>query len=398
MINIKIYSVSRNCELRLQSQRYRLFFIHKSLLHNLFIEDFQFEGNLTIFAAIILNIFMLMDKTQSLYAIYKYDFHKPIEPTIIAKADGVDGEKNLKIAQKCFASLFDQNSIDKLAKKNKKGEVLAMLPNDVLAKSRDVFIWRVNNSELKEWWKRNGKDNKGIDKYEMEKIESNPYCYVLFDNRPGVGLMAIEKSPAWQNKPDLLRDVLLENFNRYLNDIYDLEIRIEARMNPKEIWEFVHERLFEHNDYIRKIAFTFQNPKKINKSNAMEVKSGRLKSMLRTVEIADALKGFFTMEFDKNTNGKISPKNKDLAEMVSLCAENGYDISITFKEFKTYRINDYVRAYFPVSLITLEEFSINKRDFEGKTNLERWFDMVDEQTKKYLNESEVPKRRNKSRK
>ena len=271
-----------------------------------------------------------MDKTTSLYQIYKYDFHKATQRTIIAEAEGIDGNKHIKIAQTCFASLFDLNTIDKLAKINKKGEVKAMLPNDVLAKSNEIFIWRVNNSQLKDWWKKCGKDNKGIDKYEKEEIESNPYCHVLIDNRPGVGLMAIEKSSAWGSKPDMLRDVLLENFNRMLADFFDLEMRIEARMDPKDIWEFVHDRLFEHHDYIRKVAFTFQNPKKINKSNAMEVKSTRLKAMLKTVEISDALKGFFTMEFDKNTNSKISQTNKDMAEMVRLCGENGYDINRYF--------------------------------------------------------------------
>lgn len=339
-----------------------------------------------------------MDKTKSLYAIYKYDFHKAIERTIQAEADGVDGAKNLKIAQTCFASLFDQNTIDKLAKINKKGEVKALLPNDVLAKSGDIFIWRVNNSQLKEWWKRSGKDSKGIDTYERDEIESNPYCYVLVDNRPGVGLMAIEKSTAWGSKPDMLRDVILENFNRILADLYDLEMRIEARMNPKDIWEFVHERLYEHNDYIRKVAFSFQNPKKISKSSAMEVKSARLKAMLRTVEISDALKGFFTMEFDRNTNSKISQANKDMAEMVRLCGENGYDIIITFKEFKTYRINDYVRAYYPMTEDVLRGFRIGSLTIEGITQLEDWFNQVAEQTKDYVNESEVPKRRNKARK
>lgn len=336
-----------------------------------------------------------MDKTKSLYAIYKFDFHKAFERTIQAEADGVDGAKYLKQAQTCFASLFDQNSIDNLAKVNKKGEA-TRLPNDVMARMGDIFVWRVNNSQMKEWWRRNGKDNRGIDKYERDEIESNPYSYVLVDNRPGICLMAIEKSSAWAGKPDLVRDMLLENFNRMLADRFDLEMRIEARMNPKDIWEFVHERLFEHEDYIRRIQFVFQNPKKINKSNVMEVKSARLKAMLRTVEISDALKGFFTMEFDKNTNDKISEKNRDLAEMVRLCGENGYDIVITFKEFKTYRINDYVRAYYPMTLDVLQRFGIGTRTINDKTELEEWFDLVDEQTKDYVNESEVPKRRHKA--
>jgi hypothetical protein len=337
------------------------------------------------------------DNANQLFAIYKYDFHKAKEPTIQAVSDGVDGEKNVKIAQACFASLFDLNSVDNLVKFNKKGEP-TRLPNDVLAKAGDIFIWRVNNSQMKEWWRRSGKDSKGIDKYEMQEIESNPYCNVLIDNRPGVCLIAIEKSKAWSSKPDILRDMLLDNFNTILADKFDLEMRIEARMNPKDIWDFVHERLYEHGDYIRKVSFVFQNPKKINKTNAMEVKSNRLKSMLRTVEISDALKGFFTMEFDRYSNGKISQENKDMAEMGRWCGENGYDIIITFKEFKTYRINDYVRAYYPMTLDVLQGFSIGALATDGKTKLESWFDLVDEQTKDYVNESEVPKRRNKTRK
>lgn len=340
-----------------------------------------------------------MSKNKSLYAIYKYDFHKAIVRSIVADANNIDGNKYIKIAQTCFKSLFDQNSIDGLAKVNKKGEH-TRLPNDVMAKSNDgdIMIWRVNNSQMKEWWKRNGKDSKGIDKYERDEIESNPYCNVLIDNRPGVCLLAIEKSSAWGSNPDLLRDMLRENLNLILRDKFDLEIRIEARMNPTEVWDFVHDRIYEHGDYVRKVSFSFMNPKKVNKTNAMEVKSARLKSMIRTAEISDALKGLFTLEFDQTTNSKISQKNKDMAEMVNLCSENGYDIAITFKEFKTYRINDYVKAYYPLTFEEMQSFMTGARTIENKTVLEDWFDIIAEQTKGYVNESEVPKRRNKARK
>lgn len=130
----------------------------------------------------------------------------------------------------------------------------------------------------------------------------------------------------------------------------------------------------------------------------MEVKSVRLKAMLKSVEISNALKGFFSMEFDKSSNNKISQANKDMAEMVRLCGENGYDIKINFKEFKTYRINDYVRAYYPMKAGVLLGFSIGTLTIEGITQLEEWFNTVAELTKDYQNESEVPKRRNKAHK
>lgn len=85
-----------------------------------------------------------------------------------------------------------------------------------------------------------------------------------------------------------------------------------------------------------------------------------------------------------------------MAEMVRLCAENGYDISILFKEFKTYRINDYVRAYYPMNDSVLQDFRAGTQTIEGKNALEDWFDIVIEHTKNYKNESEVPKRRNKA--
>lgn len=336
-----------------------------------------------------------MDKNRSIYAIYKYDFHKAIQPLVQTRADGIDGAKYLKQAQKCFESLFDQNTIDGLCKISRDGDA-SRLPNDVLKKAGDIIMWRVNNSQMKDVWTRRGKDGNGIDRYEPDKVESNPFCNVLIDNRPGKCLMAIEKSAAWSSKPDGLRDILLENFNLLLANRFDLEMRIEARMNPKDIWDFVHERIYDHGDFVKEVKFTFQNRKKVNRTDAMEVKSSRLRAMLRTAEIADALKAYFVMEFDQYASGKISPKNKDLAEMVNLCANNGYDISIRFNNYKLYRINDYVRAYYPMMEEDLNSFQIGSRLIDERTTLERWFDEVDEQTKGYVNESEIPRRRHKA--
>lgn len=338
-----------------------------------------------------------MNKEESSYAIYKYDFHKNPEPTITAKSDGTDGTNNLNIAQTCFASLFDKNSVDNLGKQNKKGE-FTRLPNDVIAKQGDIYVWRVNNSQLKEWWTRNGKDRHGIDNYEMQELESNPYCHVLIDNRPGHCILAIEKSTAWGSKPDMLRDMLLDNFNRILADRYDLAMRIESRMKPTDIWQFVYDRIYEHGDYIRRVTFAFQNPKKINKSKTTEIKSARVKAIVRTAEISKAIKGFYTLEFDQNSHGNISPKNRDMAEMVRLCADNGYEICITFKDFKTYRINDYVKAFFPMTKKMIDDFSNGQHILDGRSILEQWFDIIEEQTQDYVNEDEIPKRRDRGRK
>ena len=47
-----------------------------------------------------------MDKNKSLFAIYKFDFHKAIQRTIEVEDQNIDDAKYVKIAQTCFASLF----------------------------------------------------------------------------------------------------------------------------------------------------------------------------------------------------------------------------------------------------------------------------------------------------
>ena len=41
---------------------------------------------------------------DTLYAIYKFDFHQATNRSVIAESNGVDGSKNVKFAQKCFES------------------------------------------------------------------------------------------------------------------------------------------------------------------------------------------------------------------------------------------------------------------------------------------------------
>ena len=68
------------------------------------------------------------------------------------------------------------------------------------------------------------------------------------------------------------------------------------------------------------------------------------------------------------------------------------------EDFKTYRINDYVKAFFPMTIDMLNDFGNGARNLDGRSRLEEWFDIVEEKTKDYVNETEIPKRRNRVRK
>ena len=335
---------------------------------------------------------MTENNNNSDYAIYCYDFHVG-ERSVIN--NDKDGNKFLPKAQKCFAKLFDLNTVEKLAKTDGNGKV-TFYENDVLAKAGEVYLWRVNNRIEKEVVVKDGTDSKGIAVYKGKTVESLPPCNVIIDNRPDHCIIAIEKSTAFNCKTDTVRDFVLETFNRNLSDEFQLEMRIEAMMEPSEVWDFVHRRLYEENDYIEEFTFKFENSKKVMPKSAPEMKRARLKSMQRTLEISDALRGIFTMFFDRNSNKKISQKNKDMAEMVNLCCNKGYDIQIKFKNYKTYRINDYVKRFVNMDNNLLTEFRQNNSYLFGDNeSLILWLDKVIETINKDKRESEIPKRRKK---
>ena len=245
------------------------------------------------------------EKPTSEYAIYCYDFH--VGDRTVVNNDK-DGNKFLPIAQTCFAKQFDLMTVEKLAKTDANGKA-TFYENDVLAKSGEVYWWRVNNRIPKDVVVKDGKDSNGVNQYKATTVESLPPCNVIIDNRPGHCIIAIEKSTAFNSKPDTVRDFVLETFNRKLRDEFQLEMRIEAMMEPTEVWDFVHRKLFEEDDYIEEFTYKFENSKKVAPQSAPEMKSARLKSMKRTLEISDALKGIFTMIFNKESNKKISQKN-----------------------------------------------------------------------------------------
>ena len=49
---------------------------------------------------------------DTLYAIYKFDFHQATNRSVIAESNGVDGSKNVKFAQKCGSSDISSDSMN----------------------------------------------------------------------------------------------------------------------------------------------------------------------------------------------------------------------------------------------------------------------------------------------
>lgn len=317
------------------------------------------------------------------FYIYQYDFLKTEELSLPFEEQGVDGDSNLAMAEKCFESLFDEKSIPNLVKTNSKGES-TRLCNSVFKKDNDILLWQVNNNLLKGIWKPAGKDSNGNEQYEKETVESVPPCFVMIDNRPDRHLIAIEKNSAW-SKTDKLRDVLLDNFNNQLKTKFGIEMQIGAMISPTEFWDFVHQKIKE-GDYLTKITLNFKNPKDPSIENST---SKILKSWYNIQHLSNALKSRLELTYGKNSIPDIINKSKDLSELVNVCCQNGYNLSAHFKYFGKYVANQKAKAHFTMNDNNISMFQTNARLTSDKSVLEDWFDIVNESIKDYFNESET---------
>ena len=325
------------------------------------------------------------------FYIYQYDFLKTKGTSLPFKEEGVDGDSNLAMAEKCFESLFDEKSIPNLVKTKKKGDS-TRLCNSVFKKDNNILLWRVNNNLPKGIWKPTGKDSNGNEQYEKETVESVPLCFVMIDNRPDRHLIAIEKNGAWV--PDKLRDVILETFNNILRASFGLEMRIPAMISPTEFWDFVHQKIRE-GDYLKKLILNFHDPKDKSLDTS---ESEIIRMWFHFQQRVNADRSRLELTYGKNSISDIDMISRDLNEFVNVCLKQRYDLIAKFKKFGDYNPKKAAKAKFFLNDEDILSFRIGHNLLSGKTVLEEWFDKVKDDIKDCYDEEDTQPKRNRKNK
>lgn len=331
------------------------------------------------------------------FVIYKFTLFECQEKTLF-KSKG-NSDKVLEDAQKHLGSFFEGKKILLSSNSSNENNDYTLYPNDIIANSEKVILLRINNVVQKTLVKPDNSSKEEETNYSEVKENSYPYSYVIIDNRDGIGQIAIERSSAWGSNTDKVRDILQQALHRKLADNYGLDISIDAKMSPTKFWDFIHYRLNKAKDQITKIQFAFSNTKKVTPIDAPKIKSDNLNAIINISNISGAIKSAFQMEFDSAGNEKINEKNQDLAEMVNICANNAYELSVYFKDFKVYRCNENVLADYTLDRATLDNFQIGSRILsekkeEGEFMLLQWLDNIRTETHDYDTAKQTFKRKN----
>ena len=250
----------------------------------------------------------------------------------------------------------------------------------------------------------NEKSHKYYEKKDQEELIYHPGCYVVIDNRVGVGpdgrkgviYMAIERTPAFENKPDKVRDLLEKSFNALLAE-REIVVEIRAQMHEGEFWDAVNEQCDQHGDHVRRVTFDFPNPKKIKTIDAPEELNERLLILSAFTSTFNAAKGSLHMEASKDEALLLDQKQEDIAQMVKLCCRNGYNIAVRFAKYGLYRFGNNIKAFGHIKEEYLKEFTTGQtilgKAVENNFELVNWLDNIRISTESYTDEEPTPKTR-----
>lgn len=263
-----------------------------------------------------------------------------------------------------------------------------VLPNTILRNHNKVTLLRLNNPENVDIYNEDG-----------SKIsqESLPLSYIVIDNRQGIGQMAIQmKTEAWTD-PDTIANLLERNLNRILKDQgTGLEIEIRHKWLPTKFFEYVKQRRKDENVTVKHLSFEFTNPEfEIPIETAVET-SGHLKQLMNMLSQLGGAKCKLQVDAPKKKE-LIKRKLRDIKQMVSLVASNGYNLKVTFSDKSTYTCNEGILADFDMAENIVLNFKDGWKHSLFEFELFHWLDEKRKETKDYKDD-EHPIRKKPTRK
>lgn len=322
---------------------------------------------------------------MAVFAIYKIHFEEVGQNVLFCK----DGVKTIDKAHEYFNTLFAGGKA-KVYKVNRQGERV-MLECDVERKHGDAMALFVCNE----------KNVKIPKKHENLTEKALPGCYVLVYNRADVGLIAIERSTAFNSNPDTVRDILQESFNCTLEHDYGIHIELKAKMNAEDFWGVVYKQNTELGDSIRKVVFDFPDFGKVKSIDAPNDTQQRLEVMRYMAKVVGAKKAGLHLEASKDGTLHLDRTQEDMAQMVNLCCDNGYNIAVHFRMYGVYRHGQETKALVALSDEVLKEFitgqtSIGTKTDRGDFTIMQWLENVRHITETYNDEKPTKKKRKRS--
>lgn len=230
-------------------------------------------------------------------------------------------------------------------------------------------------------------------KYESVNETSQPYSYVIIDNRPGKLFMAVEKSKTWRSDTNKVKELIQESLGGMLRENFNLDINIVEQTIPTKIWNFCESQCKDGKDSITEISFVLKNPNRIDPSNRLQ--SDFLPEFLKQAqaftEQSGALTTTLSATYPNVQPTQLKEKVDDFVHLARTCTQQQYELRLKFKEFGVYRCDDQVVAIYPMQEGLITQFLLNmNNDLFGSNELENWFDTNIKELERIRNANTAP--------
>lgn len=304
-----------------------------------------------------------MDKYRLYKIVLKPCHIKEADWTQSVVAGTTDLSNAQEILEKLLISVFKEDRRLPIGKEPETGD--KVLPNSILRNDNYVTLLKLHNPGIVNIWELSG-----------AKIPKDtfPYSYIVIDNRPGIGQMAIQmKTDAWSD-PDTVAKLLEDNLNRILKDqSTGLEIEIRYKYLPTEFFKFVKQRKKDDGVTVKHIYFELTNPEFETPIETAVDTTGHIRQLMNMLSQLGGAKAKLQIDAPKK-NELIKRKLKDIKQMVSLVATNGYSLKVEFNDNSSYTCNQLMLHDDDMKETILSDFRDGQKHNFFEFELFHWLD------------------------
>lgn len=179
----------------------------------------------------------------------------------------------------------------------------------------DIFIFKIANKKTTEITKD----------FKTEKIDHEPFIYIVFNNDPSIQKIIIERNLNVFSSTDYVKNMLDKTLNSKL-ELYGLTIHIEKTFDKAEFWELIK----KNQGKIQGLKFELIKP------NLADISKTFKNDLRRLVDSTNSHKTNFNLNAPpKGTLENLNKGNKQLNSLVEYNSEGGgADIKIKIKGIK----------------------------------------------------------------
>lgn len=237
------------------------------------------------------------------FTVYSYQFRPLFEdqPSLFPE-DNLSPEKVWERKQGLFKSIFGENLHFQYRS--------VTFSHEVIYNENELIVLRIANN------KKITQESQFVTK----KLDHNPSCVIIIDNRKDVQNLYIEDDPYSFSDPSVVANILEKTFNVYL-EAYGLGISLNKRFKSHEFWDVVAEA----DNGIEMVRFSFLYP---NLPRVQEKIDEMLSKTSRNVHSKKT-----NIEFNSGDGEalQIDKGNEDLNNLVSASSESGSVIKVKKK-------------------------------------------------------------------